>query len=262
MKRLLILIAALAALSACAPERPPVLASAAQYKSIAIMSAIPAKIELGTTGIFVFDNDSDVVDVPDWHLSGIALDAAKRALAGHYQIAYSMTDDQFYDQDSPLVAMLSKSTSIQDYARQHARADAPVDLIVVLCESLQAFSSNARPEVIQFVGAYKFRDPILTRPPVVHSYILATLMDGRTFKIISQDPLLMPQHKRAGGAFGNGAWGAGGAYPEELMEGFQWKDHWSDLTEDQRNLIHDRIVYLLSTSTFYTLQTTLMAGGS
>jgi hypothetical protein len=116
---------------------------------------------------------------------------------------------------------------------------------------------------VQFIGAYKFRDPILTRPPVVHSYVLATIMDGKTFKIISQMPLLLPPHKRQGwGPFGNAAWGVGGAYPEELLPNFEWKARWSDLTEDQRTLIHDKITYLLSTSTYYTLQTALMAGGS
>jgi len=262
MRRVLLLMAALAALAACAAEKPPVLASTTAYKSVAIIAAIPSRINLGTTGLTAFDNGDDPVDVPEWHLDNIALDTATRALSGRYRIAYALADDQFVDSDSPLSATLEHTTAIQDYARTHAQADHPADIFIVLCESVRVFSANARPEVIQFMGAFKFYDPILTRPPVVHSYILATIMDGKTFKIITETPLLLPPHKRQGGAFGNGAWGAGGAYPELLLTGFQWKDHWRDLTEDQRTLIHDKITYLLSTSTYYTLQTTLAAGGS
>lgn len=256
------MIAALAALAACAAEKPPVLANSAAYKSVAIIAAIPSRIDLGTTGMFAFDNDSDTVDVPEWHLDTLTLDAATRALSHHYQIAYTLADDQFVDSDSPLTAALEQSTVIQDYARQHAQPGHPADIYIVLCESVRVFPNSNPPPIIQFLGVQKVRDPILTRPPFVHSYILATIMDGRTFKIITETPLLLPPHKRAEGAFGNGAWGVGGAYPEELLPDFQWKDHWRDLTEDQRTLIHDRIVYLLSTSTFFTLQTTLMARGS
>lgn len=256
------LAAALALLAACAADRPPVLANTAAYKSVAVIAAIPSKIDLGTTGLFVFDNDHDTVDVPDWHLDSLALDAATRALSPHYRIAFALADDQFVDTDSPLTAALEHSTVIQDYARKHAQAGHPADIVIVLCESVRVFPNTNPPPIIQFVGVQKLRDPLLTRPPFVHSYILATIMDGKTLNIITETPLLLPPHKRAGGPFGNGAWGVGGAYPEELLPGFQWKDHWRDLTEDQRTLIHDKITYLLSTSTYYTLQTTLTAGGS
>jgi len=258
MRRVLVLVAALVALACCTPESPPNIAISNSDKSIAIIAAIPPQIRLATTGLTVFDNSLDVADVPEWHLDSVARDAAVHALSPRYRIAYAMTDSEFADPESRLEVALDDTTTIQTYARSHARADSPVDLFVVLCLSARAFPYTDYPDVFQFIGVSKLRDPILTRAPVVHSYVLATILDGRTFKIITETPLFLPPHKRTSWM----AWGVGGNYPEEQLQDFQWKDLWRNLTTDQKNLIRDRITYLLSTSIYYTLQTTLVAGGS
>ena len=260
MRKILVLVAALVALAACASPTPPVVAVPKTSNTIAIISAVPPVLRLEATGLLVFDNSLDIADVPDWHLESVALDAATRALSSRYHVVYTATDTQFGDAESRGSGDWAAGADLDadGLVQKYSRADTPVDFLVVLCPSAHSFPYDSYPYVFQYIGVSKLKDPILTFAPVAHTYLLVTVYDGKTLKKIAQTPNLL----LSGASLPMPMNADQRNYPWELLRGFEWRDSWAKLTTDQQALIRDRITHLLTASLTYTLQTTLMAGGS
>jgi hypothetical protein len=87
---------------------------------------------------------------------------------------------------------------------------------------------------------------------------MMTIIDGRSFKVLGQVPLMMdpsrPFPKDLASSYGGGA-----AYPVQPLPDFDWQRHWADLPMDQRMVLLNTVLSLLTQSLTYTLQQTHLA---
>jgi hypothetical protein len=247
MLRIICIVAMTAILAACVPDTVPVVQVPASVEKVALIAAIPHVLRLGTTGMTVFENSLDQVDITAWHLDDVAFDAAQAALSPRYQLERATTD---------IDPSLLHGNFFQKYAgamiHDHVHTSSAADLYLVLSTSQLTHPDVDRPIILQDIGVSKDRTPIGLLSPVAHTYLLLTIVDGKDFHIIATTPLLMdparPSERErlfmsAGGA----------AFPVQPLDGFDWKDQWKDLTPDQQNLIHTQIVTLLKESISYTI---------
>jgi hypothetical protein len=235
-------------LASCAPLRPETVDVPPSDKTIAVVSSIPSQIRIATTGLTVFENALDVVGVPDWKLADVAADAATSQLSPYYTVVRASLNGPIVDSDTKLDKTFKDTWSIEDQVRQRIHTDRPVDLYLVISLGNAAQPYTGLPDVGVGIGVSKLRDPFRTRPPVVHTYLQMTVIDGRTQKLIATRPL---EHSPSpsGELFGGTV-----ATPTEPLNGFEWKDYWHEMSDAQQDLIRDRIKALLASSVAYTMR--------
>ncbi len=83
---------------------------------------------------------------------------------------------------------------------------------------------------------------------MVSIYAEMVLLDGKTFNVIAASPLAIKFK-------GDGTMGSRSDHnlPIELLEGFEWKDKWLMMTDEQHELIHTRFKSLLIDSVSFTI---------
>jgi hypothetical protein len=248
MRGMLAVAFAALVLTSCAPLRPETVDVPPADKTIAVVSSIPSQIRIATTGMTVFENALDVVDVPDWKLADVAADAATSQLSPYYMVVRASVSGPIVDSDTKLDKAFKGTWSIEDQLRQRVHADQPVDLYLVISLGNAAQPYTGMPNVGVGIGVSKMRDPFRTRPPVVHTYLQMTVIDGKTQKLIATRPL-ENSPSPSGELFGGTV-----TTPTEPLDGFQWKDYWHEMSDAQQDLIRDRIKALLASAVAYTIR--------
>ncbi len=75
-----LLIASGPALAVLRPQISP------DIKTVAIISSLPDRMNYDAVGVSVFGNGHEAVDLTDWHLNEFALEKARYALRGHFDV--------------------------------------------------------------------------------------------------------------------------------------------------------------------------------
>jgi hypothetical protein len=104
------------------------------------------------------------------------------------------------------------------------------------------------------IGVDKMRVPFGDSPPVVHTFLLLSVIDGKTMKTIYDTPLMLDPGtlpKRGLAELLNLNQPA--VFPGMPLEDFDWQDNWSDMTEAQHQQIEQATKDLLTQSIIYTL---------
>lgn len=241
-----ILILTALILAACAQTERPITSIPQSGKTVAVVPSVPEQIRMAATGLTIFENSIDLVDVPDWHLNDVAFDAASAVLSPRYRVIRVAPDVTLDDPESKLDKS-THSTRFETIVKQHVHAPQPVDFYVVISPSAVADTYTGRPNVLRYIGVSKFRDIFVTRAPVVHTFLLMTVLDGTTFKTLGYSALTISPEESKRLYDGEG-------FPAQRLEGFTWQNNWGDLSEAQQALVEDRVKYLLSTSIKYTLE--------
>jgi hypothetical protein len=234
------------ALGACASE--PIESSIPPTaKTIAIVSELPSQIRIATSGMTAFENALDVVDVPEWNLPAAADDAAKVALSPRYQIVQATVDGEVADNNSKLDRAFVGESSLEDQIRSRIHPAVPVDLYLIIAAGDREHVQARLPNIGLGIGVDKVRNPFHTDPPVVHTYAEIVLADATSGKVITIQPLRIPPTPR-------GLLGITYDAPIDLLDGFQWHDHWGEMSATQHQLIQDRLTHLLQRAVTYTVQ--------
>ncbi len=250
-----VLVGGLAFLSACAATAPPKANVSSTAKSVAVLVSVPPQISIATSGTTVFEDSYKTAPVPDWHMEQVVLDAATRALAPRFQVAYSEASTQFVDADAPVDIAFEKLNPTETFAKEHAKPGVPVDLIVVICLNYRLMPELQGP-VFKGIGVSKLLDIFGIYKPTAHALLSLAIIDGSTFKEINSTALRIPPTKATEWPSINMA-----NYPEAELAGLPLKYHWEEYTPDQQALIRAKILELLGTSTTYTIRSTLGIAG-
>ena len=243
MFRIASLLAATLLIAGCA-SRPEPVAVPASAKTIAVVSAVPPEFRVATTGMTVFENALDVVDVADWHLDDVAADAAMAALSARFQPVRAKVDGPVKDLDTKLDKLFGGTDQLSEQVRRTVQVEKPVDLYLVVMPSGEY---RGLPNINIGVGISKVRVPFGTNPPAVHTYLKLALLDGQTLKVIGEAPVRKAPGKPPGHA-------AQKDHPSERLDGFEWKNNWHEMSEAQQDLIRDRVKALLTESIPYTIR--------
>ncbi len=246
----------LAALTGCSTSTPFVLPSA---KSIVIVPAITKNFRVATTGLTVFQNNLDIIDDSSWNLNQLAYDTAVKALGPVYQVSEASPDAALWKalDDWPFL-----EPDIGNEIKQHVHVTSLPDLFLCISISNPPATGEQYPDILRAVGISKQRVWITNITPVAHAYLELSIIDGRTFKVLNQLPLSMPQKKQApkiGISDGTFFYGGGGRLPIAELDNFPWRDHWADLTPAEQQEAEDTIRNLITASESYTL-TQVLAG--
>lgn len=231
-------------LAGCATKPQTVSVVDRPAKTVAVVASMGPKIIVGTTGVTVFEKATDAVEVPEWDLDGVAAKAMTEALSSRFQVIVAKPREQLVDSDSRLTKAVNSTLAIETEVRQKVTFSQPVDLVVALTLSNTAQPYRQGHETVDFgVGVSKWRQPFGTRAPRVHTYLEMAVLDGATLKVLATKSLVVP----------NSA-GTGEAPPVVGLKGFEWHDYWHEMTPEQQDLIHQRIVSLLTQGVPYTLK--------
>jgi hypothetical protein len=233
-------------LAACAQTDRPITTIPQSGKTVAVVPSVPGQIRMAATGLTIFENSIDIADVPDWHLDDLTFESASAVLSPRYRVIRVNPDVTLDDPESKLDKS-THSTRFETIVRQHVHPTEPVDFYVVVSPSAVADNYTGRPNVLRYVGVSKFRDIFVTRAPIVHTFLLVTVLDGATFKTLGYSALRISPEESKRLYDGDG-------FPAQRLQGFAWQNNWGDLTEAQQALVEERVKYLLSTSIKYTLQ--------
>jgi hypothetical protein len=229
-------------LTACA-NRPSAVAVGAikPDASIGIVASIPPelRIESGSafSGLHV-----DLVDVTQWRLSALAADAAMRTLSTRYKIVPTTVSGYIVDTDVKLEKAFNETRAIETQTRDRVHVDGSVDYLLVICygNAAQPYRPGAADMVA--VGVKKMYT-VWNRPPVLHTYLQVSLLDGKTDRVIATEPLAIASHSFA---FGD--------EPVEALDGFEWHENWSEMAPEQQKLIEDHVKQMLEQAIPYTLK--------
>ena len=237
-------------LASCASDETLVVTVPPGTHRIAVVTSLPREFRVATTGFTVFENHLDLVDISDWRLNDVAFEAARAALPG-YDVTHASTDAAIYDPAN----MFQKTPGLGDLVREHAHAEGPQDLYVVIYADQGAYPNSQEKEILQDLGVSKLRSPIGTISPVVHTYLMLAVLDGRTYAVLTKVHLMMDaQRPLESGALLIKS--GGPLYPVQPLDGFDWKDDWRDFTPEQKELIRSQVNSLLKQSISYTIALT------
>ena len=208
-----------------------------------MLAVIPAQLRLSSTGITVFENSLESPDIADWHLEKVALDAATSAISSRYQILRAEAASQPVEPPDGM-------SEVKAMARNLVPAGQS-DLIVVISLEPYRDAYDYYPQSPRDIGIHKQKLPIGGQAPFAHAYTHVTILDGKTFDVVSNSIAFMPP----------------GTTPVDQdnmaaadLPAAVWHDHWSDWPPAQKAAARERITMLLSTSIHFTAQK--MVGGS
>ncbi|MDE2240754.1 MAG: hypothetical protein KGJ73_12615 [Rhodospirillales bacterium] len=247
----------LAALAGCSTSTPFVLPPA---KSIVIVPAITKNFRVATTGITVFQNNLDIIDDSSWHLNQLAYDTAVKVLSPAYQVSEASPDAALWKDLNGW--SFFEPFNIGNKIKQHVHVTSLPDLFLFISISDPPPTGEQYPDILRAVGISKQRVWVTNITPVAHAYLELSVIDGRTFRVLDQAPLSMPQKKQApkiGISDGTFFYGGGGRLPIAELDNFPWRDHWADLTAAEQHEAEDTIRNLITASESYTL-TQVLAG--
>ncbi len=253
--RLAAMLGAAAMLAACAPQAPRVADVPAAARTAAVIVVIPDRLRLMTVGITIFANHLENPAVPDWNLAAMARDTAVGTLAPRFQVVGSQVFTQFVDAEGKPADQPDDAKEIAAFARTH-QSGSPADIVVVITN--EPGPPLARyPQSPLDIGISKQLLPILPQPPVAYAYSYVTVLDGKTFAVMSESRALTPPAEESYNAIG-----AEGNLPYSKIEIDPWHDHWQDWSAEQKEMLKNRVYELLATSLRYTLQMELKISGS
>jgi hypothetical protein len=261
-------------LSACstfAPPAPPqtVPSIPATVKTIAVLPEVPNQFSVEAAGTTFLESALDVVNVPDWHMRDLVYQAAAETLSPRFTVARAETDVFISDPESEIDKKWLHSTKFENLVRQHVRVDRsfdrlidrlvdqpedqasepPIDLYVVISLSDVANIDVGMKNVYRGIGISKVKSPLKPHAPIVHTFMLVTVLDGKTFKTLGYSPLMVSPGDSKQLVDSDAVEGM----PQQTMTSFDWHDKWADMSGAQKQRIESSVKNLLTKSVSYTL---------
>jgi hypothetical protein len=217
-------------------------------KTIAIVPAFPVSFRVETLGPTVFGNKVDAIDMRGWGLEQAATDIAKQSLSPKYQVTEVPPDPAFDDDRSELNPFVNSSDNAGDFVRDHVHAQPVPDLYIVLTPDTRAEPYISEPVQPIAFGIMKMKAPFgfPVMHPFLHTFLELSIVDGRTFKLLYETPLLVPNTLKLPLADKL-------VYAREPLDVGEWHREWADMTDAQRALIESSARDLLVRSLTYTL---------
>lgn len=246
MRNLFAVLLASIFVAGCAAQQVPVVNVPPSAKTVAIVPSLIPQFRVATTGLTAFENHLDLVDMRSWHLDDVIYSAAASTLSGRFEVSRATADSVIIDTDSRFDKAVAGENDVATAVRDHVHADKPVDLYIVFCASAASHPYYGRPNILEDIGISKLRDPFITRAPGLHTFLLVTVVDGKTFKAIAALPLYDDPTKTYARLTGS-------EYPSRALDGFDWKDNWNELTDGQHRMVIEQTKSLLSEAVAYTL---------
>jgi len=248
MPRCGLVVVLLLALTGCAEKQDRLVTTPPPGKTVAVVVSIPPQIRVATTGMTAFENALDIVEVAEWHLDDVAFDAAALPLSQRYQVSRIMPKNKIFDYDTLLDKSVKTTTAIEKQTNAFVDANHGADIYIVICLGNTAgpYHGN-KPNIFYDIGISKYRGLFTTLDPVAHTYLMMVAIDGKTLKTIASMPIRYPHTQR----YRLQEWDdeAGAA-----LEGFEWHDHWREMSPPQQDLIRDKIQGLLRDSISYSVK--------
>lgn len=213
---------------------------------IGIVASIPPQVRLVSNGV-VSGLTLDIVDATDWHLDKLAEGAARDTLGSKYKIVPTRVSGYIVDTDTRLEKATNEARAIETQVRSQVSSDSPVDYYLVLCLGNAAQPYEPGPQAKIGIGVRKRYSP-WNPAPTLHAYLQVSLLNARTDKVIATTPMEVPAAPH----------GVTYAFTEnepiEPLDGFEWHEHWSEMSDAQRQLIEDHIKAMISRGVPYTLK--------
>jgi|GEM_PF-2736152 hypothetical protein len=223
-------------------DSPKTLATLPDANTVGVVVSLPDTIRVATTGMTVFSNDLVFAEVPDWHLSDVAFNAANTALKSRYQVIRPKFNGLFVDYDTRLNLMTSSKTAVETELEKRIDKSTPVDLYVVLCLSNTAAPYTQRPNIMLDIGISHDRPPFSKTAPVFHTFAMLTIIDGRTFKTVARMPLRYSRKNDSADDL-----------PVQSLP-IDFPDNWAQLTPEQKQYAGTQISQLLTDAIGYSLR--------
>jgi hypothetical protein len=258
MRKILLFGFLVSCLSGCGQGTIEPVTALPAAKTIVVVPSVPKAFRLATTGLTVFNNYLDIVDESGWGLNQIAYDAVVKGLPAGYQVSEALPDSELVDEQSRLDAAdgLGLVANVGDLVKNHVHVAQAPDLYIVLCVSARAYPYSEQPNIGIDVGADEMRGPLAgATTPGLHTFLLLTVVDGKTLKPIYDTPLKTTNDLKGplSGLLGPSI------PPIKSLDGFAWQDKWSDLTQAQQDRMKAETQSLLAQSVEYTVSHMEMA---
>lgn len=253
-ERFLFVIFAIALAACTQPNTVQPMTSLATAKTIVFVPIVPSVFRVGQTGITILQNNLDVADDSSWDLNETAFEAVSKSVSTQYKLTLSVPENSPSSDDPDLHDILS--------SQLHTTASP--DLFIVLSASDQSHPHVPYPNVLRSIGVSHYVGDLFgTEYPVIHTYLMLTVFDGKTLDKIYATPLMMNPQRQVDGDFVQKVLfviGGGPKYPINSLVGFDWEDKWSAMSDAQHQLLEDKTKTLISQSLQYTIKQLKLEG--
>lgn len=227
---------------------------ASPVRTIVVVTSIPREIDVGYQGFTVFENEDEQIDVGDWRLQDVAINAAKEQLASRFAV-------RTVSWASPPLDRAFSTEEVGKSLEDQKATLGPADLYLVI--SPEYWTGQLETPRVGFhgFGISKLGNIFVTRPPIVHSFGIAALYEGGTFKLLATRLLKLDHASR------DLLWSANPDVKTELLMLGQhdeyipaaplteptWTGGWKNLSEAQRNEARQTMSKLVDLSVRFTL---------
>jgi hypothetical protein len=246
----LLLVGLLAACSTFTAPPPPksVPTIPTTARTVAILAEAPNQVQVETAGTTFLENALDIVNVRDWHMPDLVYETAAATLSRRFTVTRA-TSDVFISVPESEFDKWRHSTKLEALVRQHAHVDEPVDLYVVISLSHEADIDVDMKNVYRGIGISKVKSPFKAHAPIVHTFMLVTVLDGKTFKTLGYSPLMVSPEDSKKLVDKD----AVKDMPQQTLTGFVWHNTWHEMSAAQKRQIETSVKNLLTKSVAYTL---------
>ena len=226
-------------------------------KTIVIIPSVPSDFRVATAGLGLLPGSGDHLDLVDdssWRLNELVFDTAALALSSQYTVSEALPDTDLGDEVVKETNFLGNVPDIGSLLQRHVHSLPPADIYIVIDAAPSANASMLQytPNVLQGLGVSYQDAPLHNLLPAVHTYLLLTIVNGRSFKTVLSSPLRLPYSPAAtppsvlDDAFGPSS-------PADLLADFHWQTTWAEMTQSQKMQILTDVDGLLERSIPYTL---------
>jgi hypothetical protein len=204
-------------------------------KSIAVISAIGHRLSEKTTGLTVFSNSEQKLEISDWKIDDYVIEYATDFLKakgyGVSQISYDWHD---FDTHGGGLFGDDISAAIPKIVRKLAVSDGP-DLYLVISR----FANTYHVDGLEVSRASVFGHTAAT----IGVSFAISLIDGHSFKNIDTEASFIPA---SGTLFGRSS-------PGKMIDDKDWPESFADLTQTQLNDIRDSLKGLITEALAFSL---------
>ena len=233
--------------------------------TIVVVPFVPNELKVVGTGLTIFENSLDVVDVSDWNLNEITFAAAKDALSPRFAVIRGSVERVAKDYGTPLDDLVNERQSAEtrniltvpiselltapDSTRNHVVQNGPADLIVVISDIHRPIK-NAPNIIPMGASIFKAMHLFSSRPPICSMLLEISVVDATNLKVIASAVTSIP-------ALGVGKLPNEASNPHtatRILENFEWKRKWAEMDSAQHSQIRTEIETLLRQSIPYSFK--------
>jgi hypothetical protein len=238
--------------SCTARGTPPSVTTITPAQTVAIVPSIPLEFRVATEGLIV--NHLDTIDDSNWRLNDLAFYIAAGAFAQSFNVSEVLPDTDLGKAESEQTNFLNGAPDLGTILRQHIHTSKPADVYIVFDAAPSADGELINPGsgILKGVGISDQNTVGGPLCPAVHTFLLMTVINGKSFKTIFSLPLRVSSLPDKKSSVLINLFGDMG-YPAKTLQNFKWQSTWAAMSEDQQKQIMDAVDQLLATSIPYTL---------